>query len=415
MKIKITHNPFVLLFCIVINWSLWIRYFVPISFKASDITNCLIIIMLINYIACYKKIPYPKYLWVVVGFYIMLIFSSLAANFIFGQSIFDGIVVQRNMFIQLLLYFALLGIMKGNDNKRRLIYLITIYSIRIASVLYALHYCIYEITGKLFLNFEPAQWGRYGTARFYFLLIMPSFLLFHAVANIYNKKSKLIYYFDVIVVLFLMVQVCKMRMTTLSTIFALVIGLLISKKMGLRKTTYILGGTILGVLFVTQTEMGGDFLNVAFGKDNTMTIRDYGRALHLKSFIEHPIFGLGYPHENCIDSIREFGAYNNIMLNGTSQGVYIGDNGIFDFIYIFGCTGILWLVYTFQKLIKDSIEQIKNQNNTLYFMYILFLIFAMYTEFNWYFGGMIFFSIFMALLETEDNQENIINSLEEKS
>lgn len=66
-----------------------------------------------------------------------------------------------------------------------------------------------------------------------------------------------------------------------------------------------------------------------------------------------------YPHENCTAAMREFGTINSYMVNGTEQNIFIGDNGFFDFLYIFGLSGIVWLISFFGSYLKKSIQMMR--------------------------------------------------------
>ena len=43
---------------------------------------------------------------------------------------------------------------------------------------------------------------------------------------------------------------------------------------------------------------------------------------------------------------------------------------------------------------------------SVYFMFLVALIIDMYTEFNWFFGGMLFMGIYAALITTEPSIRN---------
>lgn len=396
-------NAFQILFAIILNWTLWLRYLIPSNVKAADITNGLVIAFLIFYILVYKRIAKGRYLTIFIGFMLIVISSALSAFFLFGQSIVDGVIVLRSMFIQLAISIPLINLIKRGTMSRENVINTTVVSARIACWLYGIHYVLYEVVSFSLLNIAPAEWGRYGSPRFYFLLVIPSFLLFHGVAKIFEGKFKILYFSDILIVLFLMMQVCKMRMMTISTVIAVAIGLIVAKKMGFRKAGFIAFGIISVLIVLNLTDMGNDFLNLLFNGSSSVSelmIRSYGRMKHIQSFLMHPVFGLGYPHENCVESISEFGTYTSVTISGTEQKVYIGDNGIFDFLYIFGIAGIVWLVGLFVGFLKKSIVSIKVYNNTLYLMVVLGMIIDSYTELNWFFGGMLFIGIFIALMET---------------
>lgn len=398
MKIKHIKRKVLPLFIywFILSWQLWIHYVVPFSGKTADITN-VITVLFVGY-GCIKFIynkVHMNFAVSVVSFCIIVVTSALAAKLLFNQSIFDGIICLRSTYMPLLIYFPLTILIKKNIISKDDILRITLHVITLACILYCLHFIIYEATGRLILNLEPSEWGRYGTARFYFVLIMPIFLMFNNYNDMLKAKRWTIKMwknlYGILLVMFLMVFVCKMRMTTCAALVSMVLGLIIAKRMSYRKVVYIIAGCVLAILFL-QTNMGVDIVNSIMNKESISSIREYGRSLHIQSFLSNPIFGCGYPHENCYASAAAFGVYDL---------VYVGDNGIFDFMYIFGGVGLIWIGLTFLNIFKKAIQITKQENNYTYLMFAVFLVVSMYTELNWFFGGMLFFGIYLVLLETK--------------
>lgn len=410
VKIRINKNIYLLLFSLILAWATWLKYIIPVPLKSDDVTNILVILFLVfvfsNTKKCSKKILNKQFLL----FCGITITSSISAYILFGQSFFSGIIVMRHMYIQYAICLPLLLLIQQKKINSDKLFESVIITIRIAVTLYVLHYLLYTIVGISILNISAATYERYGSARFYFNMTMPVFLICNAFSNIYVGKKRNSNYYDIIIVLFLIMQVGKMRMTTLSCIAAIMLGLIFTKRMGLKKIIYIIGAVLVAVLICTYTSMGRDFVNILFGGLNSSSsvdsnsIRQIGRLRHITSFFKSPVFGLGYPHENCTAAMREFGTINSYMVNGTEQNIFIGDNGFFDFLYIFGLSGIVWLISFLGSYLKKSIQMMRKSSISNYFMFLIALIIDMYTEANWFFGGMLFMGILATLITTSTDK-----------
>ena len=397
---------YLILYGIILSWETWLHYFISTPLNYMDITNLLCIIFIGMYLAEKHFVMTKVKQW--ISFCVIVLTSSFMATSLFGQSFLDGVLVCRHMYLQFAVCIPLTGLFKTNSVNRNEFISLTIKTIRFACILYVVHYLLYEIFNVSLLKISAASFGRYGSSRFYFVLIMPMFLLMNAISNIYKSKYKLMDYIDVALVLFLMMQVGKMRMTTLSCLIAIFLGLIQMRHMGRRKI-YFFSAVLMGAFFILKfTSMGQDLLNVFFGGQSAGSegIRSIGRLQHIRSFLKSPILGMGYPHENCAASMAEFGTSFKYLIEGTYQKIYIGDNGIFDFLYIFGLSGIIWLIYTFGGFLRKAYKIMIYNKNSTYFMYVMALIIQMYTEFNWFFFGMLFIGVFTSIIATENNDES---------
>ena len=446
MEIK-NKKFFLAFYAVILLWETFVKYIIPVGLKDSDVTNILVIMFVIYYLIAYRKIDKSKFLISYIFYCVIVVTAAISAFVLWKQSIFDSIRVLRITYIQFLIYFPLVNMLKQKQVSHTEVMTVTVNIIRIACVVYAVHYLIYVKFNWLLLNIEPAEWGRYGMPRFYFLLIMPAFIMCNAVGRILIGKlkiSKIQYYFDIFIALFCMMCIGKMRITSVSAIAVVIISTFVVKLSKKERSKYISIGAFALICIVCFNSMGRDLFTISTTKitgllgfdveegnvntdintevpneevpsggnsgdaniatDTTSEIRDYGRNLHINSFLKYPIFGCGYPHQNCIASVKEFGSYEAVEIGGTQQWVCLGDNGIFDFLYIFGTFGIIWLIYTFAIAVIFAFGILRKKNNVSYFIFLMFLIISMYTELNWYFGGLLFFGIFLALLETDPDR-----------
>ena len=240
---------------------------------------------------------------------------------------------------------------------------------------------------------------------------MPLFLICNAFSNLYSEKMKAVDYYDIIIVLYLVLAVAKMRYAAFCCVCGIMIGLLTAKKFDLKKLLLIAGAGCAGVVLLFFTKMGQDFLNMLSGGEfftgKTDSIRKFGRLKHLMSFLKSPVFGLGYPHGDCFAAMYEFGTLNKYNILGRLETIYMSDNGIFDLLYIFGLSGIAWVIFFFGGWLKKSIRFMKKGGSSVYFMYMVMQIIGMYTGCTWLFFGMIFIGIFDALIRSAPEEPEL--------
>ena len=408
MKIKLNVNFYLVFFSFIIAWAMWLCYLVPLPINEQDITNLLVIMFFGIVIVrenMLKKIHLNKPF---VYFLFILLTSATSAYLRFGQSFIDSFAVCRHMYIQYSIALPLYYLIKHGKVKRDRLYDALIMSIRIACTIYVLHFFLHTYVGIDILALRTGG-QRYGSDRFYLNLVMPMFLICNAFSNIYADRFKLIDCYDALVVLTVIMLVTKMRFAAFSCVCAILIGLIIAKKLDLKKVLLLTGAVAAGTVVLFCTEMGSDFLDIIFGGNyaaaGTGAIREVGRTQHLLSFLKAPIFGMGYPHENCYASLYEFGTLNSYMIDGTEQRIYLTDNGIFDVLYIFGLSGIVWIISYFGHWLKKSVRLFKKRQLSVYFMFIIATIIDMYTECNWMFFGMLFIGVFDAIIRTEPEKQ----------
>lgn len=398
-KIKTSKILKILLYIIVIGCENCFYLIDRDSINIAGIFNYNDIFILLSLIFCamvfliYRKYPKCKYKfkWIILSIIGLSIYSSIQSQILYGQEFIVGLRPQRFWIIWGLLYFPI----------RRLLYLkeLTIEDIKkmvyvigtIEIILYSLQYIMGNSFKFLYVNVN----NRYGQLRFYFNNIFLRILLFINLNNIFQKKkmkSSIIY---IVAILFILMIVGKMRMTTLATLLSMAFGILIWRKGGNVKIGFIILALIASI-FLYNTDIVQDTITTIFENsksvtDTNLVIREEGRKLYLNSLKNHPILGCGYP------SILN---YNASEAAGFNDNIFLVDNGLYGYIYIYGTIGILWLILFFGTLLKNGWKIFKNNNVYFPLLTVIGWIIAGQTEALWYWdNGFIFVVILLVSIE----------------
>ena len=120
-------------------------------------------------------------------------------------------------------------------------------------------------------------------------------------------------------------------------------------------------GVIVAIAGVIVSDVFQSTINTILSNEDTLAIRSIGREWYLNSLIKHPILGCGYPHEDCRAACEAA---------GFTRGIYIVDNGVFGFAYIYGLIGVLWIVGFWIYFLKRAKTIASRNNNYFYIMYM---------------------------------------------
>ena len=144
-------------------------------------------------------------------------------------------------------------------------------------------------------------------------------------------------------------------------------------------------GMIAGIIFLS-TPYADSLWNAvqtagtaSVEQGNTMAIRYVGRELYfnqLSQSVRTMLFGCGYPNELFSPAASKAGFYDHIYLN---------DNGIFGFAYIYGLIGVIAVILIVIKALKIVLPEIKNNSiNVIVLMFIMMQIVSSYNVTFWY-------------------------------
>ncbi|MEL7647940.1 MAG: hypothetical protein AAGU76_07590 [Sedimentibacter sp.] len=346
----------------------------------------------------YKK-PNPKFeyaVWMLCTI-ILIVLSSWQSYNLYGQNISLGIKVQRTFLVWAILYFPI----------RKAFYyqLITIQGIKyviqiigiIELVLFIGQYLLSDSVSFLYVD----QGLRYGTVRYYFQPILIDLLYFVEFDNFIMLKGrkKIVSSVLLITCLLEVMVVQKLRLTSIALILCIMIGTFIAKGSIKKKFMYIIIASIF-FLILFKTILVQDVLNELFyssSHTSTLSIRESGRALYLSSLTNHPLLGGGYPHEECYAAYTAAGLYSKI---------YLVDNGIFGFMYIYGGIGLVWLVTFWFKMLLKGWNLFKKSKYMAYLLFPIFFLVTGINEMHWYWmNGFMILIFFLALQEQESEKK----------
>ena len=288
----------------------------------------------------------------IVLFLALILTSSIQSNLVFGQSIIDGLIQQRRLIIA---------------------------------------------PSFMFLHVNTST--RYGGLRFYFMPTLLDFLFMVEADKLLDKKrshqKRLLSAVTCLLVIFETMVVQKFRLTSIALLICLALAMYIKRSGIDTKIVYTFLGVVLFVLLLNTT-MAQDLIyqiKSGFSDYGHFGVRLDGRKLYLSMIAQHPILGAGYPY---IQKALEAAGYN--------KAIFLSDNGIFGYIYIYGTLGAMWVIMIWRKLIKMSVNIFKQTNETYFLFFYLFFIITSVNEIHWYWETGFGIFILSILLLEEKNQ-----------
>ena len=109
------------------------------------------------------------------------------------------------------------------------------------------------------------------------------------------------------------------------------------------------------------------------------------------------ITGRGYP------SVSNYGAFSAA---GFYNYMYFTDNGIFGFLYCYGLLGLVWYMFFWIKMIRDS-WQIRRYTS-VYFAYLLYYVVGFINDFSWFWSANFIFIVMICFLEATYNEKKYL-------
>jgi hypothetical protein len=170
----------------------------------------------------------------------------------------------------------------------------------------------------------------------------------------------------------------------------------VNKKIS-KKVVYLL--LICGiVIWMLETDLGQYLLTALFdtSSDPSARIRVIGKELYISEISKSPLFGRGYPYNEA--AYRAAGRYDLIYLN---------DNGIYGFAYIYGLLGLAWYIWLSFKMFICSFKALKKEDYR-FILYTVFLqvICANIVWWFWEFSFGLVFTIMIAMMEDYQSTNN---------
>lgn len=321
----------------------------------------------------------------------MAILSSLQSNILYGQSLMWGFAPQRWVLIWALMYFPIRKLIYYNKiNGVDLLRMMCFVGL-VQLVLFSAQFFLEDSIEFLCVN----TGSRNGSTRYYFGHILMDFV-FLVYLDRFNRGKidvKLKTVFGCGGILFELMVVQQFRLASMALILCLGLFVVFSKNRDeVKLVYYVLGTVVLGILF--STSLVQDVLNQVLNNayDSGMQIRSVGKKLYFDTLLKHPVLGGGYPSSF-------YGPARQAA--GIDRFIYLDDNGVAGFMYLYGSLGIVWVVTLWRRLLLDGKKIRDSYNELAFFLFPVFLIIVCNNSLCWYWQyGFVVFSLYLCLAES---------------
>lgn len=349
-----------------------------------------------------------EFIWPILILCVMTIVAATQEMQLTGQSFNLGLRPQRNYIVILLSYFPLRKLFdKGKINVDCLLNSLMIMG-TVSAIIYILQKVMYNQVA--FLNVMMNT--RNGSLRMYIdssLIHVAGIVALYYFCIYFKPKYIIVYLLDLLYIFW----ISQGRMELMAFLFASAVGVAVARNMDAKKLT-ILMAALGAVIVFLSTPYADDLWNAiqtagtaSVEQGNTMAIRYMGRELYFNQLLQSPktlLLGCGFPNELFSPAASKAGFYNHIYLN---------DNGIFGFAYIYGLIGIIAIILVVFKLIKIIVPVIK-KNSTIIIVLMFFLMqfVASYNVTFWYWKADGTFLLVIMLCVAEQLKSNKWNKVE---
>lgn len=367
--IKKRDNVYVVLLLLIIFLSERLFYIVDINFVNKINNEDLLLIcclFLILYVHLYKKNGFirRKSLFKIIILFIptLVILSSYAANYVYGQPMKLGIMPQRFMFLYFM-YFPLLIILTKNEENLDITKKIILYSGLVISSLYIIQYASLDLIKFLSIKID----NRFGEVRLHYwgFIVYPSYYLI--LENI-NKKFKLKYVLMLIIELIFISVVIKARLVLVATIVTTLILIIVRYKKKLPIIVYILIWITL-ILSIAPNNILNEYatsiVSEISNNEGNYEVRNNAKQYYKEQIKDNLLLGNGFINTNWKPSY---------IGGGLDRGYYIADNGFIGVVFQYGLIGGFWTIILYLLMLKKSYLLYTLNKNISYLGISLFLI-----------------------------------------
>lgn len=353
MKIRYNLDLVLLYIIVIIN----ISFFSLIELSDDIILICNLLFIVYIELKYYKKETHSsnRFKYIILFSVVLIITSAYQSLKLYNQSFWLGIRPQRHFFVALLMYFPLnklLGLNKiSKDDIIKMIY-------RIALIQLIVQIAYYISGGSLsFIKLNHDY--RYGEIRLRADSCLINLFFVITVTNFLKGKNRVKNFIYTVINLVYVMFMLKTRLLMLSYFGVLVVAFIIWKRDVALKIlfSFIVVGIIPAIL---NTEIFQNTIEDIF-EDNPDDIRAIGKAYYREQLKESPILGRGYINTDWEP------AYNGAGMN---RKIYLNDNGLIGFTFVFGILGLIWFLIWYILLIKNRISS-NEKRKRLYVFFIL--------------------------------------------
>ncbi|WP_022767909.1 O-antigen ligase family protein [Butyrivibrio sp. NC2007] len=363
----------------------------------SDFVIAIYFLLFLYVLFHYKISEYQNYYFAsnVLLIVPLVLMASVVPYFLFGQAVLGAIIAQKCFLMLLCFYYTVRTLILEKvvtpdylwNCLYKLSFVVTgaviiqhalVKHIRILSVSYATRFGIRIYDNVTFAN----------------ILLIGSLFLFFTASN---RREKITAALGLVMSYYHIMIVSQTRIIMVATGVMTIVMALFYRNSALKKITYIF--IILGIaLIISQTELA-QYLLSALGDSSTdpsAQIREIGRVFYIYEIGKTPLVGRGFPRNEV--AYQAAGLYNNIFLN---------DNGLYGFAYIYGIIGLIWYIWLSVKMIICSFKVAK-KGDYRFLLLVVYLQVVSPNIITWYWRPMysLFLAIMLALMEQYANADS---------
>lgn len=327
---------------------------------------------------------------------ILVFYGAIIPHILFGQDLLRGFTSQRILLVGYLSYFPLyVAFTKGRLTREKIIKIVCLVGIIEAIVVTA--QCL--MMGKFSFTTLSMEWdsrdGGHRLRIFGYPILFAFFYWLEAIIKGTKRKGKLLGAVLTLVVFFFFVRI---RMLIMGISAIIVISILTVKTKNQRKIFFIL--LITAVMIAALHFNVFDFAFSAIKSLSNITdFRTIGRKYFLEAIIKRPMLGYGFPNINCLEAINAA---------GENYGIYIVDNGLFGFTYMYGLIGLAWwmIAYIYPLSVSNKCNGLWAEKMLLLFQIIIIasLVYII-QDVTWCLMNTVVFCIFNATNEESKKNE----------
>lgn len=324
----------------------------------------------------YSYMRYPKYkfkksfkkkYYIVLAPIALVVFSSIQARNMFGQSILQGISPQRITIACILFFIALCKMIRNGQLNEKSMKKIVIIGAWIEFIVIIIQVLLYPKVQFMSVSIRTGTFLIF--PRIYGAYMFTTILFWLSISSIYNSSREYVFrirhhYFYAILYLLFLILIRQSRGGTISTICSVIIVYLLWKNYSIKKI--IIGGIIIFVsCLIIISPIGTTVIDIIFrGKiaGTTMEVRSSAQEFYLEVVRLHPILGGGYANANCSNAY--FGA-------GMHLGYLLADNGIFGILFSYGVVGLIFWYIPIVMLLIEGIKRYKYNRDFLVLLFII--------------------------------------------
>ncbi|SHI82235.1 hypothetical protein [Parasporobacterium paucivorans] len=337
------------------------------------------------------------------GALLLMISSSIAGYLTYGQSIFSGILAQRDWISCMLLFYPIyIWIKRKKITVRQVVNTLVVFAV-IYILICSVQYLLIDRVTFLYTNINQRYGGHRLRLSSCFLAIISGFLVDNLIGSYGKRKDKKIFLLVLMGYFFLLAVVTKGRMATLAMVGSITICLLLRRASVSKKIVSIVV-VLIGFFVVINSQIGMDALDIVFGSGtglsaDTISVRNVEKEYYLDMVTQSPmllILGYGYP------STAEIAQ----SISSPTIGYwtyYTTDVGLVGNLFCYGLLGILWFIILYRDIFVKGWRIHKQTTRTCYLQFFLIDIIGCFSLWPLCFNFSIALPILMAMLDYESN------------